>query len=144
MTPSPTVPLSLTPGAWPRRSNENPVWYVLYLSFVRRHRKFGFKLFEFDLVIEIDLMIFDLLAPPQGPRGRGPPPPKKKKKKYRCVCYSCKLFTHKLRLNFGKKWPQPPRYPQVPPLGHDPGRRMKIPSNMFYIFHLWVDTQSLV
>ena len=28
-----------------------------------------------------------------------------------------------------------PQHPQVPPLGHDPGDRMKIPSNMFYIFH---------
>ena len=24
--------------------------------------------------------------------------------------------------------------PQVPPLGHDPGRQMKIPFDMFYIF----------
>ena len=30
-SPTPTVPLSPTPGAWPRRPNENPVWYVLYL-----------------------------------------------------------------------------------------------------------------
>ena len=26
--------------------------------------------------------------------------------------------------------------PQVPPLRHDPGDRMKIPSDMFYIFYL--------
>ena len=38
----------------------------------------------------------------------------------------------------------PLRYPQVPPLGHDPGGWMKIQSDMFHIFHLWVDTQSLV
>ena len=46
-TPSPT------PGAWPRRRNENPVWYVLYLSIVRRHTKFDLKIFEIDFVIEI-------------------------------------------------------------------------------------------
>ena len=39
------VPLSPTPGAWPRRPNENPVWYV--------HTKFGLKIFEIDFVIEI-------------------------------------------------------------------------------------------
>ena len=38
-------PPSPTPGAWPR--------HVLYLSFVRRHTKFGFKIFEIDFVIEI-------------------------------------------------------------------------------------------
>ena len=40
------------PWVWPRRPNENPVWYVLYLSFVRRHTKFGLKIFEIDFVIE--------------------------------------------------------------------------------------------
>ena len=29
--------------AWPRWQKENPVWYVLYLSFVRTHTKFGIK-----------------------------------------------------------------------------------------------------
>ena len=47
------VPPSPTPRAWPRRQNENPVWYVLYLSIVRRHTKFGLKIFEIDFVIEI-------------------------------------------------------------------------------------------
>ena len=32
-----------------------------------------------------------------------------------------------------------PKYPQVPPLGHDPSDRIKNPSDMFCIFH----TQSL-
>ena len=31
----------------------NPVWYVLYLSFVRRHTNFGLKIFEIDFAIEI-------------------------------------------------------------------------------------------
>ena len=46
-------PLSPTPRAWPRRQNKKPVWYVLYLSFVRTHTKFGIKIFEIDFVIEI-------------------------------------------------------------------------------------------
>ena len=47
-----------------------------------------------------------------------------------------------------KKKIWPPKPPTVPllvrPLGHDPGDGMKIPSDMFYIFHVWEDTQSLV
>ena len=46
------APQSPTPGAWPRRQNKNPVWYVLYLSFVRTHIKFGIKIFEIDFVID--------------------------------------------------------------------------------------------
>ena len=38
----------------------------------------------------------------------------------------------------------PPTVPQVPPLGHDPGGQMKIPSDRLYIFRVWEDTQSLV
>ena len=57
-------------GAWPRRQNKNPVWYVLYLSFVRIHTKFGIKIFEIDFVIEInDIWPFD---PSLGPQGAGP------------------------------------------------------------------------
>ena len=59
------------PWAWPRWPNENPVWYVIYLSFVRRYTKFGLKIFE-NWLCNSDLVIFDLLAPSQGPRGRGP------------------------------------------------------------------------
>ena len=29
-----------------------------------------------------------------------------------------------------------PQHPKVPPLGHDPGNKMKIPSNLFSIFSL--------
>ena len=54
MTPwAPPVPLSPTPGAWPRDQNENSVWYVLYLSFVRTDTQFGIKIFEIDIIIEI-------------------------------------------------------------------------------------------
>ena len=50
---APPAPQSPTPGAWPREQNENPVWYNLYLSFVRTHTKFGIKIFKIDFVIEI-------------------------------------------------------------------------------------------
>ena len=50
---APPAPQSPTPGAWPREQNENPVWYVLYLSFVRTHTKFGIKIFEIDFAIEM-------------------------------------------------------------------------------------------
>ena len=50
---APPVPQSPTPGAWPRRQNKKPVWYVLYLSLMRTHTKFGIKIFEIDFVIEI-------------------------------------------------------------------------------------------
>ena len=40
--------------------------------------------------------------------------------------------------------PQPPMVPPSPTPGHDPGSRMKITSDILYIFHLWEDTQSLV
>ena len=54
LTPwAPPVPQSPTPGAWSRGQNENPFWYVLYLSIVRTHTKFGIKIFEIDFVIEI-------------------------------------------------------------------------------------------
>ena len=45
-----------------------------------------------------DLMIFDLLAPPQGPRGWGPI------KLCCCMCHWCKLLTHQIWLNFGNNF----------------------------------------
>ena len=48
---SPSAPKS-HPWEWPGGQNENPIWYVLYLSFVRTHTKFGIKIFEIDFVIE--------------------------------------------------------------------------------------------
>ena len=97
-----------------------------------------FKKF-WNWLCNIDIMIFDLLAPPQGPRGPGP------KQWCCCMWHSCKYLTYKIWLNFGFfLTPQPPRYPQVPPLVYDPGGQIKIPSDMFCIFHLWEDIQSLV
>ena len=70
LTPwAPPAPLSPTPGAWPRRQNKNSVWYVLFLSFVRTHTKFGIKIFKIDFVIEIKwyLTFWPL---PRSPDGR--------------------------------------------------------------------------
>ena len=44
----PQCPKSPTPGAWSRRQNKNPVWYVLYLLFMRTHTKFGIWLPKFN------------------------------------------------------------------------------------------------
>ena len=49
----PPEPPSPTPEARPRRQNENPVRDVLYLLFVRTHKKFGTKFLEIDFVIQI-------------------------------------------------------------------------------------------
>ena len=43
------APQSPTHEAWPRRPNEDPVWYVLHLLFVRRHTKFGLKIFVIEM-----------------------------------------------------------------------------------------------
>ena len=55
LTPwAPPAPQSLTPWAWHRQQNENPVLYgFFYLSFVRTNTKFGIKIFEIDFAIEI-------------------------------------------------------------------------------------------
>ena len=55
LTPNPLRSPKVPPlgHEWPRQPNENPVWYVLYLSFVSRHTKFGLKIFEIDFIIEI-------------------------------------------------------------------------------------------
>ena len=53
LPPTPHGTPKSQPWAWPRRPNENPVWYVIYISFVRRYTKFGLKTFEIDFVIQI-------------------------------------------------------------------------------------------
>ena len=42
------------PWVWPRWPNENPIWYVIFLSFVKRYTKFGLKIFQIDFVIEFN------------------------------------------------------------------------------------------
>ena len=45
------VPPIRTPGAWPRHQNKNPVWFVLYILFVRTHKTFGIQIICIDFVI---------------------------------------------------------------------------------------------
>ena len=90
-----------------------------------------------------NLMIFDLQAPPQGPRGWWP----------KNCAVACAIHVSNSHTKFGwilkKNLPATPLVPplvppQARPQGHDPGDRIKIQFVMFYIFHLWEDTQSLV
>ena len=83
-------------------------------------------------------MISDRFAPPQGPRGWD-----LKNGTVARGIHVSNLHTKSGWIS-GKMTPQPLWYPQVPPLGDDQGGHMKIPSDMFYIFHFWEDTQSLV
>ena len=70
-----------------------------------------------------DLMIFDLLAPPQGPRGWGP------KKLCCCMSHWCKLITHQIWLNFGKQFfldhSTPHSTPKSDPWGMTQARELK-------------------
>ena len=72
-------------------------------------------------------MIFDLLAPPQGPRGWGP----------KNCAVACAIDVSYSHTKFGwiseKKFfgpLNPPWYPQVRHLGHDPGDWMKFLSDI--------------
>ena len=75
-------------------------------------------------------MIFDLWPLPEGSHGQ----------KKGAVAYA--IHVSNSHTNSGciseeeKKTLKPQKYLQVPPLGYDPGGRMKTPSNMFDIFHL--------
>ena len=59
-----------------------------------------------------------------------------------CAIHVSNSHTKSGRKNFF--YPQPPTVPLSPDPEHDPGGRMKMPSDMLYIFHLWEDAQSLV
>ena len=124
--PPPIVPPSPTPGAWPRRPNENPVWYGLYLSFVRRHTKFGLKIFEIDFVIEI---LWYLTFWPR-PRGRGP--------KYCAVACAIDVSNSHTKSGWISKkkiWTtQPPTVPPSPTPGAWPRRLNKNP--VWYVLFL--------
>ena len=87
-------------------------------------------------------MIFDLLTSPQGHQFD----PRMKMLLAFCHARRPRQFDM-LRDHVWKKLFDPlgtPSAPQVPLLGHDPGDRIKIPSNMFCILHLWEHTHNLV
>ena len=100
---------------------------------------FGLKIFEIDFVIEIYwyLTFWPLpRAPLGGDQQNGADA---------CAIHVSNSHSKSEWISGEKIWlSNPPRYPQVPPLGHDRGGQTKIPSDMFYIFHVWEDTQSLV
>ena len=128
-------PLSMT------QVTEWKSYLIFIISFIcEKTHKVWFKNL-WNWLCNWSLMIFDLLAPNQGLRWWGPK---------HCVT-ACAIHVSNSHTKFGwiseKKiflTPQPPCISQVQPLGHAPGDGMKILSNMFYIFHLWEDTQSLV
>ena len=70
---------------------------ICYISFIceKIHRVWFKNLLSW--LCNSDIMIFDLLATPQGPRGWGT------KKWCRCMCHSCKQLTHQIWLNLKKK-----------------------------------------
>ena len=85
-------------------------------------------------------MIFDLLTSPQGhqfdPR-----------MKILLTFYSAR-HPNRFGMPHDHVWnkyffwpPGNPQHLKVPPLGHDPGDRIKIPSDMFCICHLWEHTK---
>ena len=72
------------------------------------------------------------LTPPQGPRGLGP----KKNHAGACTIHVSNSLTKSSLISDFFLTTQPPMVPPSPSPGHDPGGRMKIPSDMLYIFHL--------
>ena len=108
----PAPPPHSTPKSHPRAMTQAAEWkshLICFISFIcEKIHKVWFKNL-WNWPFNSDLMIFDLLAPPQGPRGWGP------QKWHRCICLSCKKLTHQIWLNFGKKKFLTPQHPTVPP-----------------------------
>ena len=131
------------PQVPPLGMTQAPEWksrLICYISFIcEKIHKVWFKNL-WNWLCNSDLMIWTFWPLPRAPGGGDP--------KNGAVAYTIHVSNSHTKSGWisekKKIWPQnPPRYPQVPPLGHDPGGQMKIPSDMFYIFHLWEDTQSL-
>ena len=112
-----------------------PVRYVLYLSFVRTYKNL------WNWHGTRNLMIFGLLTSPQGyqfdPRIK--------------ILLALYTVRHPRRFDMPHDhvWkiffftPSAPQRPKVWPLGHYPGDRIKIPSDICLYF-MWQQTQSLV
>ena len=126
----PTVPPKSHPWAWPRRPNENPVWYVIYLSFVRRYTKFGLKTFEIDSVIQIKwyLTFWPL---PKVPGGQD-----QKNGAGACAIHVCNSHTKSGWISKKKKL-TPPKPPTVP-LSLTPGACPRWPNEnpVWYVLYL--------
>ena len=88
-----------------------------------------------------NLTVIDPLTLPKAP-GRGGDP---KNCAGACAIHVSNSHTKSGWISEKKNFlPPTPHGTPSPTPGLDPGGRMKIPSDMFYIFHLWEDTQSLV
>ena len=101
---------------------------------MRTHGKFGIK--KWNWHGNQNLMIFDLLTSPQGHQFD----PRMKILLAFCSACHTRWFDMPHDHVWKKNWPPPPGHPQrpkAPPLGHDQGDRMKIPSDMFSLFHLY-------
>ena len=98
--PPPPPPPHGTPKSHLRAMTQAAEWKshpICFISFIcEKIHKVWFKNL-WNWPFNSDSMIFDLLAPPQGPRGWGP------QKWRRCICLSCKKLTHHIWMNFGKK-----------------------------------------
>ena len=117
------------PWAWLRRQNENPVWYVIYLSFVRGDTKFGLKIFEIDFVIQIKwyLTFWPL---PKAPGARDP-----KKGAGASAIHVSISHTKSEWILKKKNWhPQPPTVPPSPNPGAWPRRPHENP--VWYVIYL--------
>ena len=108
----PPPPPHGTPKSHLRAMTQAAEWKshpICFISFIcKKIHKVWFKNL-WNWSFNSDSMIFDLLAPPQGPRGWGP------QKWRRCICLSCKKLTHHIWMNFGKKFFLTPQPPTVPP-----------------------------
>ena len=112
-SPSPPPPPPHgTPKSHPRAMTQAAEWkshLISFISFICEKIHKVWVKYLWNWPFNSDLMIFDLLAPPQGPRGWGP------QKWRRCICLSCKKLTHQIWLNFRKKNFLTPKPPTVPP-----------------------------
>ena len=102
---------------------------ICFLSFICENtHKVWYKIFKIEL-----LMIFDLLTSPQGHQFDS------RMKMLLAFCCAChpRWFDMPHDHVWKKNWtPGHPQCPKVPPLGHDPGDRIKISFDMICIFHL--------
>ena len=120
-------------GAWLYRFLIFALSLTFFLLFVKTHKKFGIKNL-WNWHGNRNSMIFDLLTSLQGHQFD----PRMKIFLAFCSARQPRRFDMPLGHVWIFFWPPGhPKRPKVPPLGHDPGDRMKIPSDSFCIFHLW-------
>ena len=141
LTPwAPQRPQRPTPGDWPRRQNVISR-LICFVSFICENTHKAWYKNLWNLHGNRNSMIFDLLISPQGHQ--------LDHRMKILLSFGSARHPHRFDMPHEHVWKKnltawATRCPRVPPLGHDPGDRIKIPSDMFYIFHLWEHTQSFV